>query len=329
MRGVDLRRWKFDWDLTFTMVAAGADGTVLHRYGGRDHRGADHWLARESLAAFLRAGLSAHGSYVPVEAPADYEPLPLDAVPAFAKRDRGECMHCHSVNPALRIEAQEAGTWSVDQLWTNPAPDRIGIDLDVSDQQLVTQVIEGSAAAKAKLKVGDRITRIGDVDVATASDVMFALDGIPNLPGSVAVELVDASGELRSIQLPLESGWKAATPRQFAWRPSKWGLSPAPGFGGPVLGAAALRKAGLPEDAFAFRVGYLVTWGENKRWGQAAARAGVRDGMTVLGTTTKRDFDSIDHFHTWWRLTVLPHSEVKLVTWKGGKEIELAVSVGE
>jgi len=329
MRGVDLKRWTFDWDLTFTMVAAGADGTIFHRYGGRDRRGADHWLGSDSMAAFLRAGLGAHGRHEPIEITPTYEPLPLDSVPAFARRDRGECIHCHSVNPALRIEAQEAGTWSLEQLWTNPAPERIGIDLDVKDQQLVTRVVDGSSAAKAGLRIGDRITHVGEVHVATASDLMFGLDQVPPGASSLQVKCISPVGKARTLKLRLPEGWKAASPREFAWRPSKWGLSPAPGFGGPVLKAPALRKAGLPQGTFAFRVGYLVTWGENRRWGQAAARAGVRDGMTILGTKAKRDFDSIDHFHAWWRLTVKPQSTVTLVIWEDGKEVELAVPVGE
>ncbi len=329
MRGVDLRRWKFDWDLTFTAVAAHADGTIFHRYGGRDHRGADHWLGEASMAAFLGAGLQAHGKHVPVAGTGEYEPLPLDSVPAFAKRDRGECIHCHSVNPALRIEAQEAGTWSLDELWTNPAPDRIGIDLDVADQQVVTHVMEGSPSAEAGLKVGHRILRVGDVEVATASDMMFALDQLPFDATAVQVLAARANGPARTFDLVLPKNWKAATPRQFAWRPSKWGLAPAPGFGGPVFDAKSLKEAGLPEGTFAFRVQYLVTWGENQRWGKAAARAGIREGMTVLGTKDMRDFESIDHFHAWWRLTVKPNSEVAVVTWKDGRELELVVAVGE
>lgn len=328
MRGVDLRRWTFDWDLTFTAVAAHADGTILHRYGGRDDRGADHWLGEASLASFLRAGLLAHAKHEPVPEPTGYEPLPLDAVPAFAKRDRGACIHCHSVQPAFRIEAQESGAWSMDQLWAYPAPNRIGIDLQREEQQLVTAVVDGSPAAKAGLKVGDLILRVGGVPVATATDVMFALDLLP-AGGSTVQVLASSKGEpVRTLELPLPKGWKVATPRQFAWRPSKWGLAPAPGFGGPVLGAKALAEAGLPEATFAFRVGYLVTWGENQRWGQAAARAGIREGMTVLGTRGMRDFDSIDHFHAWWRLTVKPDSTVPVVIWKDGKEVEIHLPVG-
>ena len=60
MRGVDLARWPFDFDLTFAMLAVHPDGTVYHRYGGRDWRGADRWLTRASLEAFLRAGLARH-----------------------------------------------------------------------------------------------------------------------------------------------------------------------------------------------------------------------------------------------------------------------------
>ncbi len=41
--------------------------------------------------------------------------------------------------------------------------------------------------------------------------------------------------------------------------------------------------------------------------------------MVILGTETKRDFQSIDHFHAWWRLEVEPGSVVRVAFWKDGE----------
>ena len=75
----------------------------------------------------------------------------------------------------------------------------------------------------------------------------------------------------------------------FLW----WGFTPAPGFGGPPLSTVELEAAGLSTadapGAFAFRVQYLVTWGDNRRFGQAAAKAGTaRQGDASNGWEGRR-----------------------------------------
>ena len=127
----------------------------------------------------------------------------------------------------------------------------------------------------------------------------------------------------------LEPGWKRADPRDFAWRSSKFGPFPAPGFGGPQLLPSELARAGLPDGTFAFRVGYLVDWGEDKRLGRAAARYGLRKGQIVLGTSVQRHFDSVGHFHAWWRLTREVGEELDLVLWEDGAERRLPWKVIE
>lgn len=326
MRGVDLAKWTFDWDLTFALLTVHPDGTVLHRYGGRDAREPDHWLTEASFQRFLEASLSSHAAHEPQQGSqyesqqgnqakpkeAPPEPLTIDSIPAFAERDKGACIHCHSALPALRLDAQFQGDWTRDKLWVYPPPAKIGVDLDRDEQSLITLVAPDSPAGRAGLRAGDRLTAI-----ATATDLMALLHDLP--PAAVTLQLdYQREGAAHTAALQLAAGWKIYTPREFAWRPSKWGLSPAPGFGGPVQDAAQLKALGLPESTFAFQVDYLVTWGENQARGKAAAAAGITKGTIILGTDTTRDFDSIDHFHAWWRLKVSKGSDVRIATWQDG-----------
>lgn len=332
MRGVDLARWRFDWDLTFAAVVAHPDGTIHHRYGGRDDRGADHWLTEASYVAFLEAGLATHHAYLRGATPAPEldPPLRIEEVPAFARKDKGECIHCHSVYPALHEEARKRGGWSLADVWVHPPPGRIGIDLDRDEQRRVLRVDEGSAAERAGVRVGDRLTRLGRVPLATASDLMAALDELPNAGARAPLVVERGDGEV-TLDLALEAGWRVGTTEEFAWRPTKWGLTPAPGFGGPQLDAGDKRALGLAPDAFAFRIQYFVTWNENRRYGQAAGRAGLRSGDVVVGLKidgeAKRDFAGQEHFHAWWRLTLRPGDDVEVLVLRAGEEQGLPIEV--
>ena len=370
MRGIDLERYVFDTDLTFAVLWANADGTVYHRYGGRDVRGAEHWLSSASLEAGMRAGLASHAGYEVGDIDPDYQapaPLYMEQIPAYQKRDKGACIHCHSVQPARYEEELAAGTWDVAKTWRYPTPTRVGFDLGRDDQRLVTFVERGSAAAHAGLAVGDRLVSVGAQRIATASDAMYALDVFPSGGGELALrferepevpdpsEQADAatSGhaagtgdgasarepEVRSTVLTLDAGWKAGTAIDFSWRPFKWGLTPAPGFGGPRLERGELERLGLVESTtggelpFAFRVQYLVTWGDNARFGQAAAGAGLRVGDVVAAITVKdgvsASLRSVDHFHAWWRLTRHAGEVVSIEVLRGNERLTLELEVVE
>ncbi|MCP3915459.1 MAG: PDZ domain-containing protein [bacterium] len=329
MRGVDLLRYRFDFDVTFSALAMNADGTIYHRYGGRDHRSPDQWLTRPSFARFLRSGLMGHAAHVPSSTPGiPVEPLKIEDIPAFAKRDKGECVHCHSVFPALYEEALAENTWQPDDMWWYPPPARIGIDLARDEQRRITAVAEGSPAGKAGLLPGDELRRVGPYAIATASDLMEALNEAAAGGARLEVGFVRA-GEDEQTELVLTEGWKRGDPLSFSWRPFKWGLLPAPGFGGPPMPPAEKRERGLATDVFAFRITYMVTWGENKRFGQEARRAGLREGDVVVSIGGETDFASVDHFHSWWRLTRKVGETVHLVVLRGEKRLEIDVKVIE
>ena len=311
MAGIDLNTFVFDYDLTFVMLLMNADGTIYHTYGGRDWRDPQSHLSQASFRAALEAGRKTHAAYKPskkrVSKPA---PLTVEMLPAMKRRlargDKPTCYHCHTVNDMRTEEAMAQGTWTLDQAWRWPDPIQIGITLEKDRPTVIASVEPGSLAADGHLKPGDRIVQVHHERVATFGDIQRALRTIPNDKRSVSIIVYhrDSKGpEERGVNLFVDIDWQRPTPRVFAWRASKWPLSPKPGFGGRQLDEQALKAAGLPPDSFAFKVGYLVTWGPNAHTGRNAAKAGIRKGDIVYEVAGKSDFESVEHFHAWFRLT--------------------------
>ncbi|MEM7263780.1 MAG: PDZ domain-containing protein, partial [Planctomycetota bacterium] len=233
MDGVDLNRYRFDYDLTFAALTMNAAGKIYHRYGGRDASGAETYLSMPSLLDVMRATLTAHRSPSP-EPPANRPPpkprtiRDLEPYNSIKLEGKDRCVHCHMVHTAQRVEARAKNTFERRDIWIWPEPARIGVTLDPKDQPRVKGVAPGSAAARAGLVAGDRLLTVGNTRIASFTDVQAALHDVP-WSGDKLTARIERSGEPRTVTLELTEGWREGTPRSFAWRASKWGLQPAPG----------------------------------------------------------------------------------------------------
>jgi hypothetical protein len=258
----------------------------------------------------------------------------VDLPPLAAKRARAkepQCVHCHTVNDTLHATAVADGSLAADAMWVYPPPRRIGLELDPSDQARVAAVHEGTPAAAAGLRAGDRLLRLGrQASVRTIGDVQWALH-VTHSDGA-EVELTwqregeDGPREHEAV-LALGAGWKRGTPAEYAWRPYKWNLSPDPGFGGKLLDRDDKRALGLEEDGFALRIGYLIDWGERAHRGRAARAAGLRVGDVVVSFAGRSDFASHDLFQAWVRLTCKVGETVEVVVWRDRARVPLPLTL--
>lgn len=329
MAGVDLGLFDFDFALTFCALILHPDGTVLHTYGGRDASGAESHLSPESFARALEAGLESFRRHRPGPTRVPRGPT-VEALPAMARRiqagQRPKCFHCHMVEDALLEERRAAGRWRLEDAFRWPDPVQVGLRLDRDDGVRVRAVVAGSAAARAGLAAGDRILDLGGRRVATFGDVQRVLEGTAGAGGRLALRLARGDAE-REAALELPPGWRTPDPATFAWRPTKWRLEPEPGFGGPALTPQEKAALGLPAGRFAFRVGYLVTWGEKARAGRHAADAGLRKGDVVVEVAGRHDFESVEHFQAWVRLTRRPGDPLPLVVLREGARVEIPLTL--
>ena len=313
LAGVDLDTYRFDYDLTFVALLMNADGTIYHIYGGRTSADAASHLGLPSFARVLREGLKTHQAHTATPRTPQQtsrwtsrRPRTIEQLPVMRKRielgDAPDCFHCHMVNDALDEEAREAGRWKRTMAWRWPDPIQIGLRLDGSEQTLVAGVLPKSAADAAGLKAGDRLQTLDGRRVLTFGDISRVLHEASDRATGIAVRW-QRGGKERSATIRTRKGWKEPTPEVFAWRPTKWQMRPKPGFGGKQLTPRQLEQVGLPPDAFAFTVQYLVTWGSDAHIGRNAQRAGIRKGDVVYSVAGKNDFESVEHFHAWFRLT--------------------------
>lgn len=336
LRGVDLDTYRFDFDLTFQVLVMNGDGTVYHRFGSRSSESADGLLRMTALVGVLEAGLAAHAEHEPLSGDPS-PPKTLDDYPVWqekladVKRQKRsiDCYHCHFVFETERRQAVRDGTWERPQIWRWPPPEQVGLELDPERPQRIVTVLPESPAAKAGLQAGDRLLRAGTQPIASLADLSSVLEDA--LPTGARVPLqLEREGESRELTLELPPGWRVGTPQQFAWRPSKWGLEPKPGFGGPPLNPKQKAKLGLDPDAFALRVNYLVTWGDDPRYGKAVVAAGLRKGDVLVGVEVDGErvrLESGQHLHSWWRLTRSPGERVRLVVRRREQELNLEVEV--
>lgn len=331
MAGVDLDLLRFDFDLTFAALVMNADGTIYHRYGGRDEKDPSARLSVAALVKLLDDSLADHEAYRPAEKPVVFseKKRTIETIPTMARKlakKKVDCMHCHFVPDAERSFAQEQGRWTDDDRWLWPRPEQVGLSLDPLDAARVAAVTTGSAAAKSGLAAGDRLGRVGDQLVRTEADLQWVLEREKNVAATVAVAFT-RGGEARSTKLALEAGWKAATPLAFSWRPSMWNLRPNPGFGGNDLKPAEKEKLGLAKGAFAFRVNYVIDWGDHPEDGRNAKKAGIQKGDVVVEIGGMDDPRGHQHFQSWFRLTRKAGDEVLVTVVREGVRVAVKLPV--
>ncbi|MCE9583498.1 MAG: PDZ domain-containing protein [Planctomycetes bacterium] len=331
MRGVDLNTFEFDWDLTFAALLMNADGTVYHRFGGRDHDSADGRLRMEALTRLLVDGLEEDRAYRAAgKSRTAPKARPIEEIPVFAarllKNKEVSCYHCHMATEAVREQSQADGKWTPDDRWLWPLPDKAGLRMDPANPAIVKEVVAGSAAAKAGLAAGDRLVSVNGTSVRTEPDVQWFLNRVP-AGGGVLEVAWERGGEKKTSTIVLEPGWKAATPLEYSWRPAMWLLKPDPGLGGSDLGADEKKNIGLAPGAFAMRIDYLIEWGERAGTGQSARKAGVRKGDVLLSADGVADFRSHLHFQAWFRLTREPGKSAVLQLLRDGKPVSVDLPV--
>ncbi|MGL6097042.1 MAG: redoxin domain-containing protein [Fimbriiglobus sp.] len=131
--------------------------------------------------------------------PLDYEPPAVRGVPRGEGGGQGGL---EVLGPVMKVMA---GFLGITPNFATVARGRVGVELeDRPDGVVVTAVLAGSPAAKAGLRVGDRLTKVRDDDTRTTADVRKALAASP---AGAEVEITRIrGGKTAEVRLTLEEG---------------------------------------------------------------------------------------------------------------------------
>jgi hypothetical protein len=311
---LDLKLFEFDYDLTWVVFFLSPKGEVYARYGGRDGRSPDERQSLNGLRYTMGSVLKMHARPDKVFAPRERGAPRTTRQIASAWRPQ-HCIHCHQVREVLNRELQNSGKWRRELVWRYPLPDNLGLILKVDRGNIVKRAERKSPAARAGLRPGDTLRRLGGVPVHSQADVQFALDRAP-AKGRIAIAW-ERGSRRQAGTLALPEGWRKG---DISWRPSLRDWAPHLPVSGIDLTAAEKRALGLPAGQLAFRPRDPL----NSR----ANAAGFRAGDIILGIDGKKlpEMDA-DDFLDYVHRQYLAGDRVRIEVLREGKRLGLPMTL--
>ena len=275
---LDLARFQFDYDLSFTTMFFNGDGTVYGRYGSWAHQRDAQSKAAAAFARALEGAIALHREYPGNKAALagkQGQPLPFRTpveMPKLAEKYRRDldwegkvvqsCVHCHQISDALRADWR-AQKKPIPEQWVYPwpAPETIGMTLAADHNARVTSVVPGSVAAAAGLSAGDDLLQLAGQPLLSVADVSWALH---HAPGAGVLEaVVQTAGKARDITFTLPADWRLQA--DIARRVGTWPMR-AMATGGMLLedlSDAERTRRGASDDGLALLVKHVGQYGEH------------------------------------------------------------------
>jgi hypothetical protein len=289
---MDLSHFQFDFDQSFAIFLMNPDLTIYGRFGTRSDRPESQDISLEGLHKAMAEALRMHrnlsaykqalaGKQVKpsrFKTPRDYPSLSARYGPGldYAGNVAGSCIHCHQIRDAEREVWRSTGEPLPDEiLFPYPDPEVLGLRMEPDELAKVTQVIAGSAAARAELKPHDEIISVDAQRLLSVADLQWVLQNAP-ATGSLPLE-VRRGGKTVELTLKLAKGWRRGN---ISWRTTTWELRRI-GLGGmklECLDEEGLRRAGLSRDQMALRAVHVGEFGDHA----VAKRAGFRKGDIIV-----------------------------------------------
>lgn len=335
---LDLSKFQFDFDLSFTTMIFNGDGTLYGRYGSWTHQKNPREETTDGFRRTLEIALAIHQVY-----PANRESLtgkqarpspyktPVDMPTLNGKYTRNldwegkvvqSCVHCHQIGDALRAGHRERKEKIPSHLiYPFPAPETIGLELAGDHAARVKVVQPGSAAERAGLKAGDDLLSLDGQPLISSADFSWVLHLAPEAGSLTAT--VQRGNERTTTNIPLAEGWRYHS--DIARRVGTWGMR-AMALGGLLLEDLSdeeRAKRGLRADQLALFAKHVGEYNEHA----AAKNAGFKkeDVIIEIAGSSRRVSESelIGRFLKDYQ----PGDKVESVVLRGSERIELQLPI--
>ena len=266
---IDLARFQFDYDLSFSTLFFIADGTVEGRYGSWVHQADPDAKETIGYRRALEGALALHRGYPEngitlagkQGAPTPFR-TPVD-IPALAENYGRELnwggklvqsyVHCHQVGEAFRTYYRAKGEpVPLERIYPLPAAETMGLKLAADRAATITAVAPGSLAASAGFRAGDEFISFGGQPLISIADFSWVLHRAKEA-GELAA-LVKRGRDEVALELTLPVGWRRKS--DISKRVGTWSMR-AMAFGGLTLvelDEAARTDRGLGTEALALFV---------------------------------------------------------------------------
>ncbi len=243
---LDLSLFQFDYDLSFSILFFNADKTIYGRFGSWEHQHDSQNRATSTLRQAMERTLALHAGY-PANAPslagkkgqlmAYKTPIEMPSLKTFRPELdwNGQvvksCVHCHQVGDAIRLEVRDTGA-PLPMKWIFPCPNPGALGITFGEEPVtgVSEVADGSVAARAGIRAGDEIVSLDGQPLISVADFSWALHQFPE-SGSIKVGL-RREGVVSKLAINLPEGWRNAT--DISKRAGVWPMR-AMAFGGMRL----------------------------------------------------------------------------------------------
>ena len=326
MKGVDLRLFQFDWNLTFAVVFMNADGTIYGRYGtragGRNNQ-MTH-VSSPSLQKAMQRALKLHRDYPanrgqfagkrgprPTYRFAQQMPDLKEHSTTTTTDTWKSCIQCHQVGENLQRVRHRAGKLTASDIWVYPLPENIGLRIDKDDGLLVRSVVPNSPAAKAGFMEGDALKTMNGQPLLSQADIQWVLHNSP-MKTEVSVGL-ERGGKTITKSIVLGGNWKQTN---LSWRDPTAGLLPGLYFS--RLSNAEKQKRGVAENQMAFLVNYA-----QREYG----KAGLRKRDVVIAVDGRTHAVTHGQFLEYVGLRQPPADNVTLTLLRGDQRLKIVVPV--
>ncbi len=263
MNRVNIRRFEFDFDTTWTAFFLDEDLNVYSRYGGRDEGEPEARLSKQSLLQTMGEVLDVHTRRQALRQLADakiIQPItkgvstPED-IPLLKAGHRG-CVHCHQIREYQYLQWYKSGKFDRDKLFVYPLPENIGLTFDRQHGHRIEKVLKNSPAAGTLLQPGDVVTQINDVPIRSEYDVRWALGRVIDGKPITAIAQRFTAGEVGKsqtirVQMTLTAGWRQT---DIGWQKSIRSVPLQLGMRGYSIAKSQRKSEQIAEDKLAIRV---------------------------------------------------------------------------